>query len=79
MAQSLAVITFIADEFGGGRQSFDASLRDLVVNPLLAANIRRQQRLDPRPLSIRKPKEISHFNASSLKTSNHNYPKLGIP
>jgi hypothetical protein len=35
-----------------------------VIDSLLAANIGRQQRLDPSPLIIRKPKEIRHFNAS---------------
>jgi hypothetical protein len=57
----------------------DPAENPAIVNPLLAANIGRQQRLNPRPLRIRKPKEIRHFNASSLETSNHNYPKLGIP
>jgi hypothetical protein len=57
----------------------DPAENTAIVNSLLAANIGRQQRLNPRPLRIRKPKEIRHFNASSLETSNHNSPKLGIP
>jgi hypothetical protein len=35
-----------------------------VINPLLAPCIGWQQRLDARPLSVGKPKEISHLHAS---------------
>ena len=56
----------------------DAAQNAPVINPSLAPRVCRQQRLDPRPLFIRKPKEIRHFIASSLETMNHNMLVVGI-
>jgi len=38
-----------------------------IIRAWLAANIRRQKRLDPSPLCIGKPKEIRHLTASSQR------------
>jgi len=49
----------------------DPAQHPAVVNALLAAHVGRQKRLDPRPLLIRKPKEIRHLTASIQKAVNH--------
>jgi hypothetical protein len=38
-----------------------------IIHARLAAHIRGQQRLDPGPLCIGKPKETSHLTASSMR------------
>lgn len=38
-----------------------------IIDPRHAARFLRQERFDPRPVLIRKPKEIRHRTASSLK------------
>jgi hypothetical protein len=38
----------------------DAGKHTAIINPLRTAQAGRQQRLDPRPLAIGKPKEIRH-------------------
>ena len=38
----------------------DPAQHATIIHPFLAAHICRQQRFDPRPLRIRKPKEIRH-------------------
>jgi hypothetical protein len=38
-----------------------------IIDPRFAAYIGREQWLDPSPLRIRKPKEISHLTASSMR------------
>jgi hypothetical protein len=55
----------------------DPAQHPTVIRPLLATNVGRQERLDARPLCIRKPKEISHFIASSSKAMNHPRANMG--
>jgi hypothetical protein len=45
----------------------DPAQHSTIIHTRLAANIRRQKRLDPSPLRIGKPKEIRHLTASSPK------------
>jgi hypothetical protein len=49
-----------------------------VIDPPRTLAIDRQQRLDPRPLIVRKPKEIRHCHASSLEALNHMVKAMGI-
>jgi hypothetical protein len=42
----------------------DPAQHTAIVDPIHAAHVSRQERLDPSPLSIRKPKVISHLIAS---------------
>jgi hypothetical protein len=57
----------------------NAAQHTAIVNPIHAAHVRWQERLDPSPLNIRKPKEISHLIASPREAMNHNTAAKGIP
>jgi len=50
-----------------------------IVNPIHATHVGRQKWLNPSPLRIRKPKEISHLIASLPGAMNHNPGVKGIP
>ena len=57
----------------------DPAQHTAIVDPIHAAHVGRQERLDPSPLNIRKPKEISHLIASPHEAMNHNTAAKGIP
>ena len=57
----------------------DPAQHTAIVDPIHAAHVGRQERLDPSPLNIRKPKEISHLIASPHEAMNHNRAAKGIP
>jgi hypothetical protein len=57
----------------------DPAQNTAIIHPFHATNVGRQKRLDPSPLRIRKPKEISHFIASSQEAMNHEQLAVGIP
>jgi hypothetical protein len=50
-----------------------------IVNAIHAAHVRRQERLDPFPLRVGKPKEIRHLTTSTSKAVNHNSSAKEIP
>jgi hypothetical protein len=56
----------------------DPAQHTAIVHPLHTANIHRQKRLDPLPLRIRKPKDISHLIASLREAMNHIASAKGI-
>lgn len=56
----------------------DPGKHPAIVDTPSAAQPRRQQRLDPGPLIIRKPKEIRLANASSQAALNHTPTEMGI-
>lgn len=56
----------------------DPAQHPAIVDTVHAANILRQQRLDPSPLRIRKPKEISHLQRLPSETLNYTPPNNGI-
>jgi hypothetical protein len=45
----------------------DPTQHTTIIHPGLATHIGRKQRLDPPPLHVGKPKEISHLTASSMR------------
>jgi hypothetical protein len=45
----------------------DPTQHTTIIHPCFAAHIGRKQRLDPSPLRIGKPKEISHLTASLMR------------
>jgi hypothetical protein len=45
----------------------DPTQHTTIIHPRFAAHIGREQRLDPGPLRIGKPKEISHLTASLMR------------
>jgi hypothetical protein len=57
----------------------DPAQHSAIIDTLHAANVSRQQRLDPRPLRIGKPEEIAHLTASSREAMNHNRLATEIP
>jgi FkbM family methyltransferase len=57
----------------------DPAQHAAVIDPLLAPHVGRQQRRDPRPLLIRKPEEIRHFQRLFAESLNHIEAPMGIP
>jgi hypothetical protein len=56
----------------------DPAQHPTIIHPLLAAHVGRQQRLDPSPLRIRKPKEIRHPTPPTSEAVNHAPANSGI-
>ena len=56
----------------------DAADDPPVVNARLAARVRRQKRLKPRKLIVRKPKIVANYEPSPSGTVNHKFVPPGI-
>lgn len=56
----------------------DPAQHPAIIDTLLAVHIGRQQRCNPLPLPIGKPKEIRHLTASQPEAMNHNSRIIGI-
>ena len=56
----------------------DPAQHPTIIHPLLAAHVGRQQRLDPSPLRIRKPKEIRHPTPPASEAVTHAPVTSGI-
>jgi len=57
----------------------DPAQHPAVIDARLAPRVRRQQRLDPSPLRIRKPKEIRHLHRLLTGDNESRQTRLGNP
>src|SRR5690606_16136119 len=79
LLRSVDVLRTIAPAPAALQRLDDPRQHSPVVDPGHAARVRRQERLDPRPLLIRKPEEIRHRHPSSTEAGESHLAGAGNP